>query len=82
MHFNAPNNDQLLLQHPPIGINSYGHKICQKVPTVWNKVPDYIQYVTQSVSLPPLEDWGSCGESSLPRLCKNKKNKKYVAHHQ
>ena len=30
------------------------------------------QYVTQSVSLPPLEDWDSCGESSLARLSKNK----------
>ena len=26
MHFNTRNNDQLLLQHPPVGTNSYGRR--------------------------------------------------------
>ena len=43
MHFNTRNNDQLLLQHPPVGTNSYGRRaFSYTAPTVWNKVPDYI----------------------------------------
>ena len=43
MHLNTRNNDQLLLQHPPVGTNSYGHRaFSYTVPSVWNKVPDYI----------------------------------------
>ena len=43
MHFNTRNNDELLLQHPPVGTDSY--ECCAfsyTVPTVWKKVPDYI----------------------------------------
>ena len=44
MHLNTRNNDQLLLQHPPVGTNSYGHRaFSYTAPTVWNKVPDYIR---------------------------------------
>ena len=44
MHFNTRNNDQLLLQHPPVGTNSYGRRaFSYTAPTVWNKVPDYIR---------------------------------------
>ena len=43
MYLNTRNNDQLLLQHPPVGTNIYGrHAFNYMVPTVWNKVPDYI----------------------------------------
>ena len=44
MHLNTQNNDQLLLQHPPVGTNSYGRRaFSYTAPTVWNKVPDYIR---------------------------------------
>ena len=44
MHLNTRNNDQLLLQHPPVGTNSYGRRaFSYTAPTVWNKVPDYIR---------------------------------------
>ena len=37
MHFNTRNNDQLLLQHPPVGTNSYGRRaFSYTTPTVWN----------------------------------------------
>ena len=43
MYRNTRNNDQLL-QHPPVGTNSYGHRaFSYTAPTVWNKVPDYIR---------------------------------------
>ena len=43
MHFNTRNGDQLLLQHPPVGTNSYGHRaFSYTAPTVWNKVPEYV----------------------------------------
>ena len=44
MHLNTRNNDQLLLQYPPVGTNSYGRRaFSYTAPTVWNKVPDYIR---------------------------------------
>ena len=44
MHLNTQNNDQLLLQHPPVGTNSYGRcAFSYTAPSVWNKVPDYIR---------------------------------------
>ena len=44
MHFNTGNNDQLLLQHPPVGTNSYGHRaFSYRALTVWNQVPDFIR---------------------------------------
>ena len=43
MHFKTINNDQLLLQQPPVGTNSYGCRaFSYRAPSVWNKVPDYI----------------------------------------
>ena len=40
MHLNTRNNDQLLLQHPSVGTNSYGrHAFSYTAPTVWNKLP-------------------------------------------
>ena len=44
MNLNTRNNDQLLLQHPPVGTNSYGRRaFSYTAPSVWNKVPDYIR---------------------------------------
>ena len=46
MHLNTRNNDQLLLQHPSVGINSYGrHAFSYTAPTVWNKHPYKIRNV-------------------------------------
>ena len=43
MHYNTRNNDQLLLQHLPVGTNSYGrHAFSYTVPTVWNRIPHSI----------------------------------------
>ena len=40
MHLNIRNNDQLLLQHPSVGTNSYGHcAFSYKAQIVWNKLP-------------------------------------------
>ena len=40
MHLNTRNNDQLLLQHPSVGTNSYGRcAFSYTAPTVWNKLP-------------------------------------------
>ena len=40
MHLDTRNNDQLLLQHPSVGINSYGRcAFSYMAPTVWNKLP-------------------------------------------
>ena len=40
MHLNTQNNDQLLLQHPSVGTNSYGRRVFSyTVPIVWNKLP-------------------------------------------
>ena len=40
MHLNTRNNDQLLLQHPSVGTNSYGRRaFSYTAPTVWNKLP-------------------------------------------
>ena len=50
MYLNTRNNDQLL-QHPPVGTNSYGHRaFSYTAPTVWNKVPDYIRNETSVMS--------------------------------
>ena len=44
MHFNTRNNDQLLLQHPSVGTNSYGRRgFSYTGPTVWNKIPHSIR---------------------------------------
>ena len=44
MHFNTRSSDQLLLQHPPVGTNSYGrHAFSYTAPTVWSKVADYVR---------------------------------------
>ena len=44
MRFNTRNNDQLLLQHPPVGTNSYGRgAFSYTALTVWNKVPGFIR---------------------------------------
>ena len=44
MHLNTRNNDQLLLQPPSVGTNSYGRRaFSYTAPTVWNKVPHYIR---------------------------------------
>ena len=51
MHFNTQNSDQLLLQHPPVGTNSYGRRaFSYTVPTVWNKVPDYVRNASSVMS--------------------------------
>ena len=51
MLFNTRNNDQLLLQHPPLGINSYGRRALNyTAPTVWNKLPDDICNVPSVMS--------------------------------
>ena len=40
MHLNTRNNDQLLLQHPSVGTNSYIRRaFSYTAPTVWNKLP-------------------------------------------
>ena len=40
MHLNTRNNDQLLLQHPSVGTNSYRRRaFSYTAPTVWNKLP-------------------------------------------
>ena len=40
MHFSTRNNDQLLLQHPPVGTHSYGRRTFRfSAPTVWNNLP-------------------------------------------
>ena len=40
MHLNTQNNDQLLLQPPSVGTNSYGRRaLGYTAPTVWNKLP-------------------------------------------
>ena len=40
MQLNTRNNDQLLLQHPSVGTNSYGrHTFSYTAPTVCNKLP-------------------------------------------
>ena len=40
MHLNTRNNDQLRLQHPSVGTNSYGRRaFSYTAPTVWNKLP-------------------------------------------
>ena len=40
MQFSTQNNDQLLLQHPPAGTNSYGRHVSScTAPTVLNKIP-------------------------------------------
>ena len=40
MHLNTQNNDQLLLQHPSVGTNSYGrHAFSYRALIVWNKLP-------------------------------------------
>ena len=45
MHLNTRNNDQLLLEHPPVGTNSYGRRaFSYTAPTVWNKLPHKIRY--------------------------------------
>ena len=39
MHLNTRNNDQLLLQHPSVGTNSYGRRAFSYTAlTVWNKL--------------------------------------------
>ena len=44
MHFNTQNNDQLLLQHLPVGTYSYERRaFSYTAPTVWNEVPDSIR---------------------------------------
>ena len=44
MHFNTRNNDQLLLQHPPVSTNSYERcAFSYTTPTVWNEFPDSIR---------------------------------------
>ena len=44
MYFNTRNSDQLLLQHPPVGTNSYGCRaFSYTAPTVWNKIPEYVR---------------------------------------
>ena len=44
MHLNTRNNNQLVLQHPSVGTNSYGRRaFSYTAPSVWNKVPDYIR---------------------------------------
>ena len=51
MHFNTQNNDQLLLQHPPVGTNSYGRRaFSYTAPTVWNKFPDCIRNAASVMS--------------------------------
>ena len=47
-HFNTRNNDQLLLQHPPVGTNSYNGRCAfsYTAPRVWNKLPDDIRNAT------------------------------------
>ena len=50
MHFNTRNSDQLLLQHPPVGTNSYGRRaFSYTAPTVWNNV--HIEYVRNAPSV-------------------------------
>ena len=40
MHLNTGNNDQLLLQNPFVGTNSYELRASSyTAPTVWNKLP-------------------------------------------
>ena len=40
MHLNTWNNDQLLLQHPSVGTNSYERRsLSYTAATVWNKLP-------------------------------------------
>ena len=40
LNINTRNNDQLLLQHPSVGTNSYGRRVFSyTTPTVWNKLP-------------------------------------------
>ena len=47
MHLNTRNNNQLLLQHPSVGINSYGRRAFNYTsPTVWNKLPYKIHNAT------------------------------------
>ena len=44
MHFSTDNNEQLLLQHPAVGTNSYGRRaFSYTAPTVWNKLPHDIR---------------------------------------
>ena len=51
MHFNTRNNDQLLVQYPPVGTNSYGRRgFSYMAPTVWNKIPDNIHNVPSVMS--------------------------------
>ena len=51
MQFNTRNNDQLLLQHPPVGINSYGRRaFSYTAPTVWNKIPHSIRIAASVMS--------------------------------
>ena len=41
MHFSARKNDELLLQHLPVGTNIYGCcAFSYMMPTVWNKVAE------------------------------------------
>ena len=40
MHVNTCYNDQVLLQHPSVGINGNKHYVFSfAAPTVWNKLP-------------------------------------------
>ena len=51
MHLNTRNNDQLLLQHPSVGTNSYGTcAFSYTVPSVWNKVSYYIRNAPSVIS--------------------------------
>ena len=51
MHFNTRNNDQLLLQHPPVATNSYGHRTLNyTVPMVWSKIPHSISIAPSVMS--------------------------------
>ena len=51
MHFHTRNTDQLLLQHPPVGTNSYGRRaFSYTAPTVWNKIPHSIRIAPSVMS--------------------------------
>ena len=51
MHFNTRNNDQLLIQHLPVGTNNYGRRAFNYMAsTVWNEVPDYIANAPSEMS--------------------------------
>ena len=66
-HINIRKNDQLLLQHPPVGTNSYGHRAFRYTAvTVWNIVPDYIRNAPSVMSFRKLRKTYYFGHLSRP----------------